>query len=1392
MFETQLSNVKTNYFKIGHLKNLTYTIYTSQDNTNNDQELLELELTIRHQYPNSLITYYNKSLFHFTINNEEQNLDVKLNLKFKDTVSVEKLSNPPKGTDDDYLAFANVSFAKAVKKMILYNLALKGVIKLFGNYCIYSTDSLSYSIICMDPILLSNGDLLLSCTERNLLKLYNSSIVSTTASNDCNFVIYILPSGIRCHLFDTTNIQNNFVNKPQLESEKLLRLLELSTQCDLKETLWVKLIPNLKHLNNQTSLISKFIHSVENKKFILWPWCLCLLQFGLKEHNNTDIQKRKETDPLQILSAYLDFKVKRNLESPPTPKSASPPSVSTEQTPALEPPAPSSVPSVNATIPNPTNEFPVNMTTPFGSDVYNLQATDNFFNKPENPDNMEIDDLFGKEDGSQKEKKIDEKPGNEEKESDESMDDLFGDFEEDDVPESKPDETDVIGSKAEANGTTVEVKPEVHVSIEKRKLPYIETLKNKMTMNNFTPDYKDPGAPAPVNQTPMIAPPTSIDIATTTGNIKTNDITSTPKSKSSFSPIVFNPIIQKDIDDKYGKGGKFYYEKDNKLFDKSIKATTRVGNSDPNDSSDESSESSNDESDEDDNIIQDDHGNSFIPTAPPAQDFNNTQNATSNTFYGSPVVNKVGFKTDSPFTSSAMMTPNIFDTPHTHRTGSSSSSSIISNKDLEFPKISESSNYLPLILRNVNISSIPDSFLLNNLSAIPSFSMMNEYSDNDLEISHGNEMITKIKDIKELLHFISSNIVFDLGLFANITINSEVEYQIPSASFLEKFKEIFPLSYQTSLIEFVHEILNKENDDPLHFFGEEESINKQVNDTEWNVLETQSDKFDKYNELLTKLNVSTNVGENEVFKIPEVKIKVEKNGNLLNLNSLSLDFWNYLNFKPINSPKSFQILVIGKSGSYANEFLNRLSDNYSENHFGHISRLNLSTVDTRSDLEPISDGLLLLKPCMNYGELYLQLNQKLNSLVELIKLDLINKTNKFEFDRPLLLLFVNFDSSFNSILQISKVLRNFKVALLNYQVPLVQIFTKIIPSSLIVRSPSNLKVFSNYTTTKLSMVLYNECPNEKNIVAPIAREPPTKIQFKFMNGSYRDNNNTEDSFLHIAYERSIDKSWLAAAWSDPFGSVNQTKSWYCSRNNHDIGSIADEIWNISTELFKSIDSPGGKKFLVLTRINSVIPDDELVHWKRLSMKFKDISLIVLSVNRSPKLIFSKTNSLSDDYILSEGETSNAASILVTSPNGLAFHSPQQFLNAPSNFLSPQDAPTYTEPDMILKDGAEIFGMMPKVQLPSFNSPSRASMKVGYLIKEHSLDQLLIYEVNLLSCSNYWNLDTLMRIILMQYKKLITLNNILGISGFDKTQLVPWHINAVGKLLNYLVHIYVEE
>lgn len=1594
MLDRQASDIKTNYFKIGHVKNIQYTIYTTANN--NEQELLELELSLRHQHPNILLTYYNKCLFYFLVDDAihdtpslvESNPIVKT--KFQSTVIAEKLANPPKTVDnEEYLAFANISFLRALKKMILYNLSIQQVVKVFGNHCVVSEDNETYRIVCIDPILLATGDMLMSCVERKTPHFYNSSLLfpNETIKSQA-FVVYILPSGIRCHLFDPTNLKSNFVSKPQFENEQLLRLLQLNTGIEsLQGATWVKLIPNLKHLNNQTSSISKFVHTVENKKYILWPWNLCLLQLGLREKiRDYRDSTPNYSNPMNLLSEFLDFTISHKaeleraeqilynqhlqqmqqlsqLETQPTNVRQD----NERQSPSLKQEQRS--PSTGST--NTVNEAPRNLgpldiglNTPLGGDIFNLQVNDNFFPKQENSvpeernadaeddNDMEIDELFGGHEDASEDAFLEEgnqSGGNIENIKDEA-DDLFKSGTNLESPFSDGATQRLEPPRPESNSE----------SKSKKVLPYIDILSTGMTVGkSVSPNYSDPGAPPPVNPTPMMyMSKTSADSSSSQsqcqsqGDIVKSDNEVMGKNKQTlFSPLAFHPVIKKDIDTKYGKGGKFYFDKDVDGVEKSGFRATSVSGASPLSLSTFKKQriqtddlSGSEESDEDADLEEgsqysDEHHDTFVKSnqgnivgANTVLDFGAPSIGPEKSIFtpmlhsggfSSPFVNnfgKMGAKPESPLPlndiQSSIMTPAFYDASIGHH--SPQMNHLENKKETDPPsKATETSNFLPLILRNVNVSTIPSLYLMNNLISdrvIPTFSMTEDEGDNDLETTNSDELIVKLRHLKELLHFISKSIVFDLGTTSkmysqlkseynedfSLTESNAIEYQTPKFSFLEQIGSVFPHSYQVCLLELVVDTKHEEGgeeedllDGDLNFLEQithhespktRRRIKKELDSLTWNFLDgtTSQADFEKYSNLLQEFNSFPSSTDVSIFKTKEVKVKVNKNGSLIKLNCVGLDFWSYLDFSPVGGQRDFQMLAIGEtsgfeSSSYLHKLTDRLISNYKSCNFGSISKLNLSTVDTRPDLEPVSDGVMRVTESLscNCGG-YNQVNKKLNSLAELIKLDLINKTNNFEFDRPLLILFINFDQSFNSILQISKVLRNFKVALLNFQVPLVQIFAKIIPASMIankVGSDITLKLFNNHMLSKISLSLYNECPQDAGaklsscqFYAPLVKEAPSRIPFKFINNSYRDISGSDDTFIHVAYERSIDRNWFAAAWTDPLGLVKHTKSWYCSPNGNeqngakpsmhsfrderiDVATIADDIWNISAELFSALsrvnereNSAGGKKFLVLTRINSVIPDDELIHWKRLSMRFKDISLIVLSVNRTPKLTLSVKGENSNSTFNSPDRdrdsffsfknpnninntspnTSSGGSVLATSPNGLAFHSPQQFLNMPSNFLSPQEIPTpgtagsalesQNEPDAILKSAdGDIYGVIPQVQLPSFNSPSRMNMKTGFLVKEQPVTSsdnekgLLVFEVNLLSCSNYWNLDNLMKMMLSQYKNLTTLNDILGmrpihgteadtasLGYFQTTCVVPWHINAVGKLLNYVVHIYVEE
>lgn len=1762
---TSASRISTHYYKVAHLLLVTYAVYTAKEPTA-DQFLLELELQIRNEHPKILITYYNKSLYYFRfdhLNRDSESLDTEgaesispesnahnlqlhllypqLILKHENSVPADQLANPSRvmknsagkkdvnskeELPDTHLAFASLSFLKAVKKTLVYNLSASGRMLLFGNYVVarVSGTSSQYAIVQIDPVLLANGDLIVSLSQRNKLALFDLSILNLDHVfqdlASC-FVIYVVPSGLRCHLYDTSSMQQSFTYMPPKASSNLLRLLKLSTGVELKEQqqiLWVKLIPNLQHLNNQTSKISDFVHGVDNKKYILWPWELCLLQFGSMERSPIPMGSSSSIDPLSLITDYILFSL-QNLNSEFSHR------VTIASTTGITPANTGTVTHQPFSVPSGFSNAMSTGEHEMKIDETNMSITETNQEIP-NIFNIEhSDDLFGslsvlEETSASKAEKISDDK-NDAGSDDDDDEDLFGDSPE---LETKPVEQTSVEAAPDAPMESVNIVvespanpasvPDATFAIQEsfetdrlmfkgefRQTPekpgFINIPRDQMISApiNMTPmSYDDPGAPPAIMPTPLI--PQSATVAhggfsslpstrpQTTPKFSASSFPQTgrplnpfaakdtkellqPDGKLSnvFSPIHFNPMIRSNIDTKYGRGGKFYVAREAssgpdetkfRLRETSVSLfeTTRESsvtresvdnghngdvsfsfkdhgdqsqallrveqngelgdNRDEDEDEDEDDDKDDDdeESDADEELDTNDLKSSPLKLNTHSGDIFQTANATlslqetlrglssSSHFLVSQGANILSpgtnipktagnSKIDSPFgfgigsvdaTMTSFSPPIVsdmkqelaqqlsgraddinvqsatnvgkgLDTAESANTPLSSSSSNNGN--------SESSNCLPLILRNINVFSIPNSFLLKklpgawgNVQMSPGFTMDVDEDEDDFDTQDG-PLTVRLKNLDECLKWLTPNLVFDLGLEnfeKNLALKlpdffpDEVVHGLTDGEVSNEVKDIFlsafPLSYRVKLNEFLEDVedLSKavsdtqiEIDNQLSFLDDianddilnSEDSSRKLKTIHWDSIypdvRGNQQNFSNYTNLVRSAEGSNSGKINEeesLFPLNEVKAKVFKNGDsIVNLNFVGVKFWDYFNFSPIHGPKKFQVLLISENDTRCTSenlfdlnnlnLLDYLKNNYREGHFGSIKKLNLQTSDTRPDLEGITNGVMLIdKGDSLYRDYYRKINKKLKSLAELIKLDLINKTNRFEFDRPLLLLFVDFDNSNNSILQISKICRNFKLFLNDHQLSLVKTFAHIIPWTHIIKqsdSRRRLRYLSTSKLSKLSMNLYNKCPNNdshdlralsaskdytKKLYTNLVKEPPSTLHFKFLNSINKEGYSStfhDDIFLHVAYERSVDKNWISAAWSDPLGIVTYTKSWYCPStakpghgDAHELGSLINEIWDISNTLFKKLNEDavqraggsGAKNFLVLTRISSIIPDDELVFWKKLTTKHKDVSLLVLSANRLPKYLFSSDIPFTAPVELSETKNGNKSAFDETSPinisqpaapgrtsmssamsgpdffksiNGLSnamspspsgmgvnvpspmnnnafnFHSPQQFLNAPSNFFSPQDtgigATTngINEADYVLKDPLlEIVGVIPKIPLPSFNSPTRLGMRIGYLIREAKLDELssemkyIVFEVTLLSCSSYWNLDAIMKILLNQYKKLIVLNDVMGTcqrepktshreqSVSELRGLVPWHINAVVKTLDYLVHVNVEE
>ncbi|CAI8505216.1 unnamed protein product [Hanseniaspora opuntiae] len=113
-------------------------------------------------------------------------------------------------------------------------------------------------------------------------------------------------------------------------------------------------------------------------------------------------------------------------------------------------------------------------------------------------------------------------------------------------------------------------------------------------------------------------------------------------------------------------------------------------------------------------------------------------------------------------------------------------------------------------------------------------------------------------------------------------------------------------------------------------------------------------------------------------------------------------------------------------------------------------------------------------------------------------------------------------------------------------------------------------------------------------------------------------NNNFDNYIIVCYSRSIDKNYLTASWVLPDGTNFHFKTWRLGDSTK-FEKVCDEIWRRTMAIITTqfgIHKVGGYKLgdsncIILTRLNSILPDDELVHWRRLSSKNKNVSLAVV-------------------------------------------------------------------------------------------------------------------------------------------------------------------------------------
>ncbi|AQZ12535.1 SSN2 (YDR443C) [Zygosaccharomyces parabailii] len=474
----------------------------------------------------------------------------------------------------------------------------------------------------------------------------------------------------------------------------------------------------------------------------------------------------------------------------------------------------------------------------------------------------------------------------------------------------------------------------------------------------------------------------------------------------------------------------------------------------------------------------------------------------------------------------------------------------------------------------------------------------------------------------------------------------------------------------------------------------------------------------------------------KIYRMSEPAIHVKRHHEVIKMNADSQVFSQYLDVKPAKGIKNFRFLMLTTSFFHeCSSFVSTLSQTYINFEFGFCELLKLTNEDAQglNFLKDFDESKLLLLAAQIVS--YCSTNKNAGNNVPVMIIlpidsdgleEIVTKTTKFEIIR-------------NEVLS---------------KIPNAQLFLKLILMDFVRNPLIPVDAYSN-----LCLSIYNILPPKTLKFTSIARTPPKKITFRTMQQSNSSSAIHYDAFIHLAYARSIDKEWVFAAFSDSTGNENIIKTLFVGKSRTKFDEACNEIWATALRL---AGRKYGKICLILTRLNGVLPDDELMNWRRLSGRA--VHLAVVCVDDNTKISFVDKDPSYPTFKL------------------LLHHIGMEKTLHNSNFDDYEIRNIYED----------VHGVIFRNSFPLSNSQHRCAIKSGALVryKNCSGEQILDkFEVNLLNCPHS-DSTKLLETILEEFRNLSALNSWFGISNGDVTH-IPWHVLAVKKMMKNLVHTRVK-
>ncbi|SMN20954.1 similar to Saccharomyces cerevisiae YDR443C SSN2 Subunit of the RNA polymerase II mediator complex [Maudiozyma saulgeensis] len=1385
----RLEDVFSSFYKINTIQKINYEQYIPKNQ--DERWSIQMELQLRKQDPKTLVALLSKELWRFSINddtipplplgdnNENSITTVDSNISENDEKSIitpEKTGEFTADYSKPNLPPYYALFLKALRKSIYINLALNSnnTLVQFGNACIplNNENNDKNFLLQIEPHLFSNSDLALSICVKNL-EFSQLKEESLNSSYLRSHALYMAPSGIRAYIKTTT--KQKYLVSPPNNADILLDTLFTSHGINLKgkkNMKWISLIPHLGHLNGQTPSVGSYMIPPSETRSITWPLDLCLVQSSF-DNVSGKMDAVSSDDFQNAIDMIDDFIQIKQTSAYRTPGSSgamgtNPMSTGGPYTEQLQPINKKSVSSVNGNLglsplggtqstlrntgvldagnnllsnsrgispqystierlaPNPADAFTGEFsTTPINNENNNNQLfNDRKHDLRMNPLKMDtdkpmtiMDDVLDDNNGDNK-----ELFGDDDEDMIDPKDKIIGSVTQDKNLPSNPisdDDEDLFGETSEEDSKPLVSKlTSDEITEDMFGMSDDEEGNNRSSTKN-TGKSKDISSDSFPEINEAFETPKKQNLKRKYLDIPIDEMTlsnsplymdpgaplpvETPRErrKSVFAPLTFNPKIENNVDNKYKNGGKFSFSPSQK--EEALKFD--VSNGEISSSEEEDSDSSLDSFDYP-NIKNDLRSLDGNINDQPYSQLTTTQDnlptgLLSGVFNGSSELYNNREGSNSIWRLPPSEIPQT-DSPLKSIEASIPSPLEGSNQSDNFGKVLNVGNFKEnesSASRNVSDSSKP-------------FNSSTSDSGND---SSTSESFTTIKQ------HTSSNIPFLLRHMPLSSIPDVFLYKNPTVTININDPDI--LNQLCEQIVFDYSLL-KNFGLPNH---EYQGVNIEPNGL---VSKTLSSLFNNFEQ------IAGNTLINKIFPIKEPFVFVKKQDELIKVRSCVQEYVKFLNFKAPFGIKNFKFLLL--TNSFKNDclsFVSTLSQTYISQEFGFCELLKLSDED--------ANGLINVK---DY--------EKTKLLLLAAQIVSYCSTNKNSGNDANLMIILPLESAdiYEFVLktQIFQLIR----CEVRSKIPNLDLYFKLIPMEMIKNPLTSVDSYYN-----LCASIYNILPSKKVKYTTIAHKLPGTVTFRTMKAPHGSSVIHYDVYIHLAYSRSVDKQWIFAALSDSDGNENMIKSWFVGDSRIAFDNACNEIWSMALSL---ASLQFGKICLILTRLDGILPDDELMNWRRLSGR--NVHLAVVCVDDSEKISFFDEDKLYPNF------------------------KPIFKNNDLSGRINPQNINDYE----IRNLDEDIHGVIFEHPFPLANSQHRCAIKSGALVKfkrNSGNSTWKKFEVNLLNCPHS-DSTKLLETILEEFRNLAALNLWFGVSNGEKSH-IPWHVLAVKKMMNVMVHTRIE-